>query len=317
MIDDWLHHLARLAPEGSFFSYDWNVGALIALVLVAVICGSVGSLVVGARMAFFSDALAHSAFAGVSIGFVVGTTLLTLDEDSFWSAVTPVMLAFGMAVGFGIAWAREKTGLTSDTVIGVFFAMSVGLAATLRKLMRDRKLFTLEDFLFGDPLLARGNDLLQLFMLAVLVFGTLCWLYNPLLLGGFNPSLARSRQVPHRLASYVFIVLLAVVVNLTVRTVGVLLINALLVVPAATAINLGRNLRQVFWLSILLCLVSCVGGQWLSWEVQTRLPGQPPLGIPGTVVLVSVALFAVSAVVGPLLRRWGERRGEQPPHPAT
>ncbi|MGL4553347.1 MAG: metal ABC transporter permease [Gemmataceae bacterium] len=306
MIEQWLKAVAESAPPDTFFNYPWNLAALIALFLVALICGATGSLVVGARMAFFSDALAHSAFAGVSIGFVLATVFLAADDSSFWASVTPVMLAFGMLVGFGIAWARERTGLTNDTVIGVFFAGSTGLAAALRQVIQDRRLFTLEDFLFGNPLGVGGGDLVSLAVLAAVTGGVLMLIYNPLLLGGFNPSLARSRRLPHVLASYVFIVLLALVVNLTVRTVGVLLINALLVVPAAAAINLGRNLRQVFWLSVVLCLVSSLGGLFLCWEVESRLNVR--LGIPGTIVLLSVALFALSAVIGPALKRLPEQR---------
>lgn len=307
MIEEWIKQACSQAPADTFLHFPWNLAALLALVLVALICGATGSLVVGARMAFFSDALAHSAFAGVSIGFVLVTVFLAADDQSFWASVTPVMLAFGMFVGFGIAWARERTGLTNDTVIGVFFAGSTGLAAALRQLIQDRKLFTLEDFLFGNPLAASGWDIFNLTILAIVTMIALALLYNPLLLGGFNPSLARARRLPHRLASYAFIVLLAVVVNLTVRTVGVLLINALLIVPAAAAVNLGRNLREVFWLSVALCLASCLGGQILCWEIETRLNVR--LGIPGTVVLVSVALFVLSAIIGPYRKRSPEQSG--------
>jgi len=309
MIDPWLDALVQTAPPDSFFSYKFNVVAMLALFLVSLVCGATGSLVVGARMAFFSDALAHSAFAGVSIGFLLVMLFLAGEREAFWTWVTPVMLSFGMVVGFGIAWAREQTGLTNDTVIGVFFAASTGLAAALRKLIQNRQLFTLEDFLFGDPLLSTSSDLVHLLVLLVLVAVLLAWLYNPLMLGGFNPSLAQSRQLPHRLASYAFIVLLALVVNLCVRVVGVLLINALLVVPAATAVNLGRNLREVFWWSIGLCLISCLGGLFLCWQIEMGL--NVKLGIPGAIVLVAVALFAVSLLLAP----WCKQAGEQSDRP--
>src|SRR5262245_10126715 len=135
-LDEALFALTRLAPDGSFFSYWFNLRAMLALVLVSLCCGAVGALIVSSRMAFFSDALAHSAYAGVTIGFVLFVTLLTgRAENEFWDWVTPVMLAFGVIVGFGIAWVRSRTGLASDTVIGVFFAFSIGMAATLSKIM--------------------------------------------------------------------------------------------------------------------------------------------------------------------------------------
>jgi len=269
--------------------------------LVALACGAVGSLVVGARMAFFSDALAHVSFASVSIGFVMFTVLMADRPGKFWDFVTPVMIGFGMLVGYGIAAVRQRTGLASDTVIGVFFASSLGLAATLRTVIQSRQLFSLEVFLFGDPMLVQAEDVVLLGIQVVGVGVVLSFIYNSLLLSGFNSSLALSRRVPARFASYVFIMLLAVVVTLCVRTVGVLLINALLVVPAAAACNVARNLRQLFWLTIVLCLTACVTGQALTWEVEAQTGTR--LGIPGTVILVSVALFVASALFGPFLRR--------------
>ena len=309
-LDDALFRLAAALGTDTLF-----LNPLIAVVLLGITCGSIGSTVVGNRMAFFSDAMAHTAFAGVALAvlsviFFAGIRS-TRGADPYLWVVLPVMIGTGTVVGVLMTAARERTGLTNDTVIGVFFAASTGLAAALRQLMQSRALFTMEDFLFGNPLGAGGGDIASLAVLALCTGAALMWMYNPLLLGGFNPSLARSRRLPHRLASYAFIVLLAVVVNLTVRIVGVLLINALLVVPAAAAVNLGSNLREVFWLSLGLCLLSVVGGVAVCWEAETRLNVR--LGYPGTIVLVSVALFTLSAVIGPMRKR----RPEQPPLPAT
>jgi zinc transport system permease protein len=316
--EHWLEHLLRLvadrAPPDGFFSFTFNLRALLALVLISVSCGAVGSLVVGGRMAFFSDALAHCAFASVSVGFVLFTTVVmqlrpSTQPTEFWDWVTPLMLGFGMLIGFLIAYVRQRTGLASDTVIGVFFAFAIGLAAMLSSIMQSRDLFRLEDFLFGNPLQASGEDLVHLGLLAVLTVVVLALTYNHLLLSGFNSSLARSRRVPIQAVSYLFIMLLALVVNLCARTVGALLINALLVVPAATAANVSRNLRQVFWVTMALCLGSCLLGQAISWEVGLyleRLEGRRmQIGMPGTIVLVSVVAFMISAVLGPILR---ERR---------
>jgi zinc transport system permease protein len=287
-----------------FFSEPIIVRALIALALVSLCCGAVGSLVVGSRMAFFSDALAHCAFAGVSIGFVLFDNTLVrfgvTHKSEFWNWVTPMMLAFGALVGSGIAFIRTRTGLASDTVIGVFFAGAIGLAAMLNKIFKSRELFNLEDFLFGNPLGVERIHLIILAGLAVLTFVMLALLYNHLMLDNFNTSLALSRRVPVSLARYLFIILLAVIVNLCLRFVGVMLINALLVVPAATAVNLTRNLRQLFWVTVALSLFVPVVGQWISWEVSVRY--QTQLGISGTVVLVSVGLFLLSMFAGPWLR---------------
>jgi zinc transport system permease protein len=300
-LDQLLHLIANSAPAGSFFAYGYTLRALLALVLVSLSCGAVGSLVVGGRMAFFSDALAHCAFASVSIGFVLFTALMPQGGAvEFWNWVTPVMLSFGVLIGYSITLVRERTGLSSDTVIGVFFAGAIGLAGMLRRIMNDRRLFSMEDFLFGEPLLVRADEVLWLGVLVVFVAVTLALIYNNLLLVGVSQSLALSRNVRGRLASYVFVMLLALVVNLCVRTIGVLLINALLIVPAATASNFCRNLRQLFWATIFLCVASSLGGLALDWEAGLRY--QLRLGIPGAIVLISVGLFILSILAGPWLR---------------
>jgi zinc transport system permease protein len=305
-LDRAIEACTRLAPAGTFFAFQFNIKALVALILVSLCCGAIGSLVVGGRMAFFSDALAHCSFAGVSIGFLL--FLLFGPEDQhdaetqrqFWDWVTFIMVVFGILAGCGIVWVRTRTGLSSDTVIGVFFAGAVGLAAALRDLIHKRAVFNLEDFLFGNPLLVFSSHLLILACLVVFTAVLLAWIYNHLLLASFNPSLALSRRVPVQLVNYLFIILLALVVNLCLRFVGALLINALLIIPAATAVNLSRNMRQLFWLSIALCLSLSLGGQWISWELGMNTKYK--LGYSGTIVLLCVLAFLLSMLVGARLR---------------
>ncbi len=305
-LDRGIGACAALAPPDSFFAWDFNIRSLLALVLVSLCCGAIGSLVVGGRMAFFSDALAHCSFAGISIGFLLFLLFgpqAGQDANSrrlFWDWVTVIMTVFGIVAGCGIVWVRTVTGLSSDTVIGVFFAGAVGLAAALKDLINDRALFNLEDFLFGNPLLVSSAHLLILTCLVVLTALLLARIYNHLLLASFNQSLALSRRVPVRLVNYLFIILLALTVNLCLRLVGALLINALLIIPAATAINLSRNMRQLFWRTIFLCLLLSVAGPWISWDL--GMGANIKLGVSGTIVLLNVLVFLVSMAAGPWLR---------------
>jgi zinc transport system permease protein len=302
---DWI---TQLFPSWSFFNMPYNVIGFLAVVLASLVCGAVGSLVVGNRMAFFSDALAHCAFAGVSIGFLLALLSGIRNANEFWQTVLPVMIVFGMLVGIGIAWVREKTSLASDTVIGVFFAGSIGLAAMLKKLIRNRQLFNLDDFLFGDPLTANADDLVYLLALVLITAAVLVLMYNRFVFTSFNPSLARSRRIPIRLCSYVFIVLLALIVNVCLKTVGVLLINALLIVPAAAVANVVRNMRQLFWGTVLLCLAVSTSGFWLSQQIGLPDPNDPrhpiQFGSGGTTVVLSVLLFFAAMLAEPLRRRW-------------
>jgi zinc transport system permease protein len=306
----WLEQIFRSFsdhfPQESFFGGFWNVQALIAVILVCFSCSAVGSLVLGNRMAFFSDALAHCSFAGVTIGFLIFFGLLAgrRPEGEFWDWTMPIMVAFGILVGLGIVWVRNKTGQASDTVIGVFFAGAIGFAAVLRKLINSRRYFNMEDFLFGDPATVSASELIQLFLLALLTSALLYLMYNSLVFTSFNDSLARSRRVPIRLCNYLFIILLAILVNLCLKTVGALLINAMLIVPAATARNLARNLRQLFWMALGMSLLVGILGIWLSWDFRIPNAGGEDIqfGIGGTIVVLSVLLFAASMVVGPRLR---------------
>ncbi len=308
---EWLDRLisrcCALAPEYTFFNLHFNILALLALVLVSLCCGAIGSLVVGGRMAFFSDALAHCSFAGIIIGFLL---FLFFGPESkqdpnaqgvFWDWVTVIMVLFGMLTGCGIVWVRTVTGLSSDTVIGVFFAGAVGLAAALRDLIHERKLFNLEDFLFGNPLLVSSSHLLVLTGLAVFTTLLLSRIYNHLLLASFNQSLALSRRVPVQLVNYLFIILLALTVNLCLRFVGALLINALLIIPAATAVNLSRNMRQLFWRTMGICFFLSMIGQWISWEVTMMSNYKIQPGLSGTIVVLSVLAFLFSMAIGPWL----------------
>ncbi len=305
-LNEGIDAFTRLFPDDTFFSLSFNVTGLLAVILVCLICGAVSSLVIGNRMAFYSDALAHCAFAGVALGFLVTLFAgITSDVKAFYQWVTLVMIVFGILIGVAIAYVREKTALASDTVIGVFFAGAIGFGAMLFKAVNTRSFFSPENFLFGDPVTVDADDLIHLFLLALVTAGLLAWMYNRLVFTSFNPSLARSRNIPVRLCNYLFIVLLAVIVNLCLKIVGALLINALLIVPAATAGNLARNMRQLFWWTIGLCLFVGVAGLILSFEVGLPVKGQAKpihFGPAGTIVVLSVLLFFLSMVISPWVR---------------
>jgi zinc transport system permease protein len=289
---------------------DWHgydIGALLSVLLVSGICGLVGALVVGNRMAFFSDAMAHCAFAGISLGLIIALWMgFTAQSDELQWLLPLIMAAFGALIGVGIAFVRENTGLASDTVIGVFFAGAIGFGAMILQAMSNRRAFDPERFLFGGPLSVSPGDVLVLAILLVLTAATLVWRYNQFALASFNPSLARSRGVPVALNNYIFVVLLALIVNFSINAVGVLLINALLVVPAATASNWSANMRGMFRSTLVISLSAGVIGLLFSRNVYLHLgPGEPKqFGISGTITCVGVLLFALSLAVAALRRRF-------------
>lgn len=290
--------LSNLAPANTFFSFEWNIRAMCAIVMVSFICGAVGSQVVSNRMAFFSDALAHCAFAGIAFATLLFLAF-GLGQDQFVNWMMLIMVCFGVVIGLLIAYVNETTGLPGDTVIGVFFAGAIGLGAVFMR-MAPRANFNIEQFIFGEPAAVRAEGLFFLLLLLLATVAFLTRLYNPLVLASVNPSLALSRNVPVRMCRYLFVMLLGLVVNLCLFVVGVLLINGLLIVPAAAAANFCRNLRQLFWCSIGFALLCGIGGQVLAWELNMRF--RMEVGTGGMIVVLTVVLFIISMLVGPAWR---------------
>jgi zinc transport system permease protein len=285
--------------------HNYHIASLLSVLLISTICGLVGALVVGNRMAFFSDAMAHCAFAGISLGLLIalGRGFTTKSAELQWF-LPLVMALFGAAVGVGIAFVRENTGLASDTVIGVFFAAAIGFGAMiLQAYPTSRGSFDPERFLFGGPNYVQPLDLLILAIVLAVTALILVWRYNHFVLASFNPSLARSRGVTVALDSYVFIVLLALIVNFSISAVGVLLINALLIVPAATASNWSTSMRQMFRLTLVFSLVSGLGGLYVNRRLTFTINGEPSqFGVSGTITCLGVLLFVLS-MAAPYVRR--------------
>ncbi len=285
--------------------WNYELKALLAVLFVTTVCGLVGALVVGNRMAFFSDAMSHCAFAGISLGILIAISSgVSPQSDEIQWIIPLVMAAFGALVGVGIAFVRENTNLASDTVIGVFFAGAIGFGALLLTAFSQRRLFDPEKFLFGGPVLVRDFDLVNLAIVLALTAGVLFWRYNQFVLASLNPSLARSRGVPVAVNNYLFIVLLALIVNFSISAVGVLLINAMLIVPAATASNLAQDMRGLIRYTLAISVLTGLAGLYLSLTVRFNA-GAGQFGASGAIICLGVLLFAASLFWLPIKRRFG------------
>ncbi len=292
---------------------EFVVKGYLAILLVCTVCGMVGSLVIGNRMAFFSDTMAHSAFAGVCLGFL--SVILSGGDRVMATWLVPlIMVAFGVGVGISIVYIRDRSSLANDTVIGVFFAFAIGFAAMLFQVIRQKSTFDPEKFLFGNLIFPPYEDLIFLLCLLLVAAPLFAWKYNQLVFASFNPTLARTRGLKLQLNNYLFIVILALTVNLSIKAVGALLINALLVVPAASAANLSRNLREMFWFTVLFCLGSGLLGFILRNSIEVRLgPGDPvAFGPGGVIVVTSVFLFFASMIVAAVWARFAPVLGFTP-----
>ncbi|MBQ9405473.1 MAG: metal ABC transporter permease [Desulfovibrio sp.] len=252
--------------------------ALFALFLLAPMASVLGVEVINFRMAFFSDAIGHSAFAGVALGLLL--------------AVPPrlSMPLFGLLVGIAIVAVRRKSALSADTVIGIVFSAVVafGLAVVSRAGGAARDM---QRFLYGDILTITETELAFLCLLFVFLAVFQLWGYNRLLLVALNPVMARAHGVRVALWQYLFAALLALVVMFSVWAVGVLLVTALLIVPAATARNLARSAGGMFWWSLLVGITSAFVGLVLSAQDWLRTSSG------ATIILTACCWFAASLVV--------------------
>ncbi len=252
--------------------------AMLALLLIAPLSAVSGIQVVNARMAFFSDAIGHSAFAGVALGLIFGFSI----------AVS--MPVTGVLVGLLVMALKRGSRLSSDTVIGVIF--SAVAAFGLAVIARDRSAAAnVQMFLFGDILTISSGQIAILAGLLILFAVFQIFAFNRLLLIGVNPMLAAVHRIRVGFYQYTFAALLSLVVICSVRAAGVILVTALLVVPAAAARNFACSTRAMFWLTILISYVSCIAGLILSAQESVNIPAG------SAIVLCAVGFFLLSMPV--------------------
>ena len=275
MIDTIYSILGAILPLEAY-QYSFMKNAFLAILLLTPLLGLLGTMAVNHQMAFFSDALGHSALTGIGLGIILG-----LRNDLV------AMLVFGIIWAILICVIKQSGSASTDTVISVFSSTSV--AAGLLILARGGKFAKYSSLLIGDVLAVTPSDLLWLLLALIGTLVLWALLYNSLLLTSVDSFLARSRGVKTRLVECAFVVMVAVAVMLSIRWVGVMLINALLILPAAAGRNLARSSRQHAVWSVVLALFSGLLGLTLSYYLDTSAGA--------SIVLVSALCYAVSLAV--------------------
>ena len=279
---DGIYRVMDVLLPADMFRYVFMKNALLAMLLLTPLLALLGTMAVNQRMAFFSDALGHGALAGVGLGMLLGVQNITLS-----------LVLFGLVWAVMISRINRSGSASADTIISVF--SSTGIALGLLILSRGGKFSSYSSLLTGDILSVTGTDILWL--LLALIAGIVCWvlLYNQLTLTALNPDLALSRGIKTKWVEYAFVCLVAVAVLLAIRWVGVLLINALLILPAAAARNLSRNAAQHSLFAVLISVFSGVTGLILAYQWDT--------GVGAAVVLVAAVIYFVSYFLGRILNR--------------
>ncbi len=267
--------------------------AVIAGILIAVMSGVLGVFVVQRRLAFLGDGLAHAAFGGMGIGaYVIVTSGLIGSSVALLQHPLWIALPFSLLAALVIAALRKRTRLSSDTAIGVSFAVSVALGVMFFSLIPpDVNLgVSVLDLLFGSILGVRRGDLLVISVVAALAVAALLAAWGRLSYATFDDELARSDGVRTGALELALFLLAAVVIAVSASVVGIVLMAAYLVIPAAAARLLAPTLARMTLLSVALGVTSTVAGLALSFYLDV------PSG--ATIVLTQAALFVPAALFG-------------------
>ena len=266
-------HAAVSALPFEWARYGFMRLALLAVLLVSPLLGALGTVVVANRMAFFSEAIGHAAFTGIALGVLLGLT------DPLWS-----MIGFALLLTLAVTWFRRRGGLSSDTAIGLVMAFTVSLGIVILSRGGDFARYT--NFLIGDMLAITSRDVAVLGVLGLVVFALFFFFFNRLLLATLSPAIARSRAKHAGAAELAFACLLAVVVTCALPWIGILVINALLILPAAAARNLARNTAQFFAWSVAVSVLAGIAGLIVSFYASTATGA--------TIVLIAMGFYLLT-----------------------
>ncbi len=272
---DYIHFLMESILPFEFMKYDFMKNALIAIVLITPLFAMAGTMVVNSKLAFFSDALGHSALTGIALGTVFGL------KNPIFS-----MIGFGIVFALLLSYIKEKDSSSSDTLISVFASAAIALGLVI--LSGSGNFSKYSSYLVGDILSISAEDIYMLAALFIAFLAVWHFIYNKLLVISINPSMAKSKNINVKLIENIFLVLIAVVVTVSIKWVGILVINSLLIIPCPAAKNLSKSMRSYQNISILIALFSGISGLIVSYYTNTAAGP--------TVVLISVVIFFLSVV---------------------
>jgi len=268
----------------SFFealtNYSFLQNALVAGILVSAVCSILSVYIVFKKMAFIGQGISHSAFGGVAAGiFIFGT------GSAAALSVQAVTLFFCVSVALLIGWISRKHLVSEDSAIGIFFVASMSLGIVFISL-RDEYTSDIFNYLFGNILAVSRNEILVIGVVAALVLATIYFLFKEFKFYCFDEEMAGVYGVPVAFMHYLLLVLIAVTIIISIKVIGIILVSAFLVIPAAAARLLTEKYETIFLYSFLLGQTANIVGLWISyrWEI--------PSG--AAIVLILTAFFLAS-----------------------
>ncbi|MEW6430230.1 MAG: metal ABC transporter permease [Myxococcota bacterium] len=267
-------------------SFPFVQRALLAVLLAAPLLGGLSHLVVARRLAFFSAAIGQAVLTGVALGVLLGEPV-----DAPWGSV----FGFSLLTGVVLVFVRRRSLLPPDTLVGVLLAFTLGLGVCLLVAVTKRfNIHQLEAVMFGSVLTVRAGDLAALGAALVVTVGLVGPMANRLLVQAVDARLAAAARMPEARDEYLFVVVLTAAIVVSVKVMGALMVEAMLVVPAAAARNVSASARAAFAWSVAVALVAGVAGLFVSTQV--NVPS-------GAAIVLGLALaFVVSLLPRPFRR---------------
>ena len=241
-----------------FIDYTFMKNALLAILLITPIFAILGTMIVNNKMAFFSDALGHSALTGIAIGMLLGISNINIS-----------MILFAVIFALLLNFIKNKTTYGADTIISVFSSIAIALGLAI--LAQTGNFNKYSSYLVGDILSITPAEILYLFITFIAIMLFWYFMFNQLNVISRNKTLAKSRGINTKLIDNIFVILIAVIVMISIRWIGILLINSLLILPAAASRNVAKNMRSYHLLSVIFSMFSGIVGLILSyyWNIPT------------------------------------------------
>lgn len=259
-----IYNLLEVILPFNFMQYTFMKNAFLAIILVSPIFAIIGTMVVNKKMAFFSDALGHSALAGIAIGMLLGMTNINVS-----------MIIFAVIFALLLNLIKSKTTYGADTIISVFSSIAIALGLAI--LSQSGNFNKYSSYLVGDILSISESEILYLFVSFILIFIFWFYLFNKINAVSLNSTLAKSKGINVKVMENLFAILIAIMVMISIRWVGILLINSLIILPAASSRNISTNMRTYHLFSILIALFSGITGLIISYY--TNIPTGPMIVI--------------------------------------
>ena len=258
--------------------YTFMQRALLASLLIGTVTAVIGVYVVLRGLSFIGAGIAHASFGGVALGFLLGVNPL-------FTAV-----AFCLLTAWGIAWTSRRAEVKEDTAIGVFFAATMALGILFIGLMHGYNV-DLFGYLFGSVLAVTGEDLWLSLLLGGGVLLTVWLFFKELLFIAFDPEMAQVSGLPARAIYVLLLSLMALTIVLSIKVVGIILVSALIVIPAAAAYQWTEDFRRMMALAVIVGDLSAIVGLFLSYWLDSAFGA--------TIVLTATAIFLLSTLFSP------------------